>query len=145
MANTDRTRKLLVRTALVTSTTIATVVGAQNIAMLDALQFQLTPTAEDLAVQPPDLATAADIAQTAPLITVVRAAPSIIILRQAGQAQPAQAAAPNTTTAAIQPPIPAQLAPPAPIIVQQEAPAPAPQQQVMAAPAPAVQQSRSTR
>lgn len=40
MANTDRARKLLVRTALTTSATIATLVGAQNFAMLDARQFQ---------------------------------------------------------------------------------------------------------
>ncbi|MBK9126105.1 MAG: hypothetical protein IPM16_23660 [Chloroflexi bacterium] len=144
MANTDRTRKLLVRTALVTSTTIATVVGAQNIAMLDALQLQATPPAQDIPLQVLDTpADTAAVLQAAPQLSIVRAAPSIIILRQAGQVQAPQAAASSSTTAVIQPPVPAQLAPPAPIIVQQQAPAP--QQQVAVAPAPAVQQSRSTR
>ena len=48
MANPDRARKLFVRSALVTSTTIATFVGAQNLAMLDAtrLETMLTPSPE---------------------------------------------------------------------------------------------------
>lgn len=102
MANPDRTRKLLVRTALVTSTTIATIVGAQNLAMLDANQFLATetPVTENV------------IAPSPPEITVLQAAPSIIILRQSGQV--------STTT--IQPPTPAQIAAPDPVIVQQPVP-----------------------
>ncbi|MCL4876776.1 MAG: hypothetical protein KJ064_08965 [Anaerolineae bacterium] len=115
MANPDRTRKLLVRTALVTSTTIATIVGAQNLAMLDANQFLATetPVTENvIALSPSATVTAAAVIRAAPEITVLQAAPSIIILRQSGQV--------STTT--IQPPTPAQIAAPDPVIVQQPVP-----------------------
>ena len=77
MANTDRTRKLLVRTALATSTTIATVVGAQNFAMLDTQQglFNNTPSAAQAPLP---------ITHAAPNLTIMHVAPSITVLRQSG-------------------------------------------------------------
>ena len=38
--HSDRARKLFIRTALVTSSTVATLIGAQNLALLDTKQFQ---------------------------------------------------------------------------------------------------------
>ncbi|HEX2905790.1 MAG TPA: hypothetical protein VHO69_02940 [Phototrophicaceae bacterium] len=128
MANTDRARKLLVRTALVTSTTMATMIGAQNLAMLDAKQFQptVTPVVENVAALAPAATPTAVIAvmQAMPEITIVRAAPSIIVLRQSGQVQALPPVVTSGTNPAngIQPPVPAQLAAPDPIIVQQPVP-----------------------
>lgn len=143
MANTDRARKLLVRTALVTSTTIATLVGAQNLAMLDANQFLATetPVAGNVpAPLPNTLPTPAEVVRSAPEITILQAAPSIIILRQSGKVSTALPVTGGTnTTTTIQPPIPAQIAAPDPVIVQQ----PAPQQSAPQQSAP--QRSRSSR
>ncbi len=126
MANTDRARKLLVRTALVTSTTIATIVGAQNLAMLDANQFLMTetPMAENaIALSPSALATSVEVIRAAPEITILQAAPSIIILRQSGEVSAALPVTGSTNTNnTIQPPIPAQIAAPDPVIVQQPVP-----------------------
>lgn len=126
MANTDRARKLLVRTALVTSTTIATIVGAQNLAMLDANQFLATATpstADGIAFSPNTMPTPVEIVQTAPEITILQAAPGIIILRQSGEVSAAASVtgSPNSSTP-IQPPIAAQIAAPDPVIVQQPVP-----------------------
>jgi hypothetical protein len=126
MANTDRARKLLVRTALVTSTTIATIVGAQNLAMLDANQFLATETpatADGIAFSPNTMPTPVEIVQTAPEITILQAAPNIIILRQSGEVSAALPVTGSTiTNNAIQPPIPAQITAPDPVIVQQPIP-----------------------
>ena len=127
MANTDRSRKLLIRTALVTSSTIATLVGAQNLAMLDARQAETTealalePTLPLLPTLPPATIVPTVIAPTA---EIIHAAPSITILRRAGQAGPIQVPAIQPAAVAIQPPAPVQLAAPAPVIVQGEAPPP---------------------
>ncbi len=124
MANSDRARKLLVRTALVTSTTIATLVGAQNLAMLDASQFLATqaPVTENVVASSPNATnTPAAVIRAAPDLTILKAAPSVIILRQSGEAA--------TTLPVIQPPVPAQIAAPDPVIVQR----------------PATQRSRSSR
>lgn len=129
MANTDRARKLLVRTALVTSTTIATLIGAQNFAMLDARDFQMNTktdgSAELVVVTPSATITPAAITRSAPGITVIQAAPSITILRQAGQVTTSQQNAPAAVSApgvaSIQPPAPSQLAAPQPVVVQQPA------------------------
>ncbi|HUN07632.1 MAG TPA: hypothetical protein PLQ56_13575 [Aggregatilineales bacterium] len=122
--NNDRTRKLLVRSALVTSATIATFVGAQNLAMLDATRLQqlLTPSPQAVAENPVAVeATAAQIQQAAPNLVIQQAAPSIIILRHGGQQpQPVVNTAPQAAApAAIQPPAPSQISAPAPIVVQQ--------------------------
>lgn len=126
MANTDRARKLLVRTALVTSTTIATLIGAQNFAMLDARNFQTeaTPSNEPnevVVVTPVATRTPVPVERAAPDITIMNVAPSITILRQSGQANAVQpVAAANVTS--IQPPAPAQIEAPSPVVVQQPIP-----------------------
>jgi hypothetical protein len=127
MANADRTRKLLVRTALVTSSTIATLIGAQNLALLDTRQIEqgLTPTTgptEAPSPTPGALLEAATPAQASPTLEIVRAAPRLTILRRAGQAGPIQPV--SIQPASIQPPNPVQLAAPPPVIVQGEAPPP---------------------
>jgi hypothetical protein len=121
--NADRSRKLLIRTALVTTSTIATLVGAQNLAMLDARQnepiFALEPTQpliQTIAV------TAVPTAMT-PTVEIIHAAPKVTILRSAGQAGPIQPPS-ALQQVAIQPPAPIQLAAPQPVIVQGEAPPP---------------------
>ncbi|MFN8528888.1 MAG: hypothetical protein U0670_09780 [Anaerolineae bacterium] len=149
MANPDRARKLLVRSALVTSATIATFVGAQNLAMLDATQLEavFTPSPSAAVVNPlPEITTPVAIVNAAPGLVIQQSAPSIIILRRAGQST---GAVNNGSSASVgfQPPAPAEIAAPAPVIVQQPG-AGSPQ---VAAPAPVivqqpvVQSSRSSR
>lgn len=126
MANTDRARKLLVRTALVTSTTVATIVGAQNLAMLDASRFLATQTPltdNTVVLSPVETATPVGVIRAAPEITILQAAPSIIILRQSGElsaALPVTGGTNSNTT--IQPPNPSQITAPNPLIVQQPVP-----------------------
>lgn len=129
MAATDRARKLLVRTAFVTSTTIATLVGAQNLAMLDAKQFLPTETdsgQNTTALLTTNTAGPSSITSTAADTTIVQSAPSITILRQSGQqavlSQTTLPAVPKTnTTPVIQPPA-AQVAAAQAVVVQQAAP-----------------------
>lgn len=103
MAQTDRNRKLIVRTALATSSTIATLVGAQSLVMLDAAQFQ-----QDAALTAAETGAANN--------EVISAAPGITILRQSGQNTTTQSNSAATTTS-IQPPNPVQIT--GPTIVQQ--------------------------
>jgi hypothetical protein len=151
MANTDRTRKLLVRSALATSTTIATFIGAQNLAMLDINQFSFT---EPTAIESVTTTMTADttgsqvlIQAAAPNLVIQRAAPSIIILRQPGTQTATTAGQPITM--AIQPPSPSQLAAPAPVIVQQSGATTFVQQpsqpSAVVAQQPAPQRSKSSR
>lgn len=122
-AKPDRARKLIVRTALATSSTIATLVGAQNLAMLDANRFQqeaaLSP--DEIAIAPTTTLTGAP-GETGAIIQ--QAAPSIIILRTAGQAQSQSQSASSQSFSApasrnILPPNPVELAAPPPQIVTQ--------------------------
>lgn len=130
MANPDRARKLLVRTAIVTTSTIATLFGAQNLAMLDARDFQISPTPAELILLPVPTdsgITSATMQGIAPGVTLQQSAPNITILRQSGQIQPSSLVV--NAQAPIMPPQPAQISAPQPVIVQQ----------------PVAQTSRSTR
>lgn len=129
-AKQDRTRKMIVRTALVTSTTIATLVGAQNLAMLDVAH-----SSQALAQSPDPVAMV--VTPSASSVGIQQTAPSIVILRSAGQgqSQPQSVAA----TSNIQPPNPVQLAAPQPQVIQQPAAVPQPIPQVVP------QRSRSSR
>ncbi len=122
MANTDRARKLLVRTALATSTTIATLVGAQNFAMLDSNSFQSLDNLplDNVAV---DANTPLTIDHVAPDITISHVAPTITVLRHSGQV------ANTANTSSVQAPAPSQVRIPQPVVVRQ----------------PRAQRSRSTR
>jgi hypothetical protein len=142
MVNTDRARKLLVRSALVTGSTIATLVGAQNLAMLDASQFQqltsvdLSPSAvtqdvqvEIVEVVPPTLAETSmppvvEPSQPTATNVITHAVPSITVLRQSGNPG---AVISNTNSNAgssapivIQPPVASLMATPAPVVVQSQ-------------------------
>lgn len=148
MGNVDRNRKLLVRTALITSSTIATLIGAQNLALLDTRQIEqvLAPTTEPTAMPPvtPGLINQPEAtAHVLPTIEIAHAAPSITILRQPGQAGPIQPVSAGRT--AIQPPKPVQLAAPPPIVVQGEAPPPIVVQQASGASAAPASRTQSSR
>jgi len=126
MTNTDRARKLLVRTALVTSTTIATLIGAQNFAMLDLRNLQTeeadrTAEPDDVAVViPTAIHTSVPVERAAPEITILHIAPSITILRQSGQVNTTQST--TASVAPIQPPAPSQITAPNPVVVPQPVP-----------------------
>ena len=127
MANVDRTRKLLVRTALVTSSTIATLVGAQNLALQDVSPTEqvASPTIEQSGIPTAAAVSTIEAALVIPISptnAVAHAAPSVIILRRAGQSGPIQQQA--LQPASIQPPVPMQVAAPEPVFVQGEAPPP---------------------
>lgn len=130
MANTDRARKLLVRSALVTSTTIATFVGAQNLAMLDTQQVALllTPSPAVVNVLKATEATPPQpIRSSAPTLVIQQAAPSIIVLRQSAQPGSSRQPTPISVPAPLilqqpastQPPAPSVISAPAPVIIQQ--------------------------
>lgn len=122
MANPDRARKLLVRSALVTSTTIATFVGAQNLAMLDKREFELllTPSPVVANMLTTEVSTP-PVQSSPPTLVIQQAAPSIIILRQSAQPGGGSQATPVFVprSASIQPPVPAAISAPAPVVVQQ--------------------------
>jgi hypothetical protein len=143
MANVDRTRKLLVRTALVTSSTIATLVGAQNLALLDVRQIALVPELPAEATDIPIVEAVPTGPPATPTIEIAHAAPSITILRRAGQSGSIQSAA--IQPSAIQPPNPVQVAPPQPVVVQGEAPPPIIVQQASAPSSSGGSQTRSSR
>ena len=120
------TKRFAVRTALVTSTTLATILGAQALASLDE-------TARAQPAPPPVVAPAETTA----------AAPNIVILRHASAPElsfktqaPAQPSSSNTVAVQIQPPNPVQVAPPQPVVQQQAA---------AAQPAPSAPVTRSSR
>lgn len=156
-------KRFAVRTALVTSTTLATIIGAQALASLDAATFETPaqpaaapantiaqPTGVAVIAQP-SAALAYDNMITDPSQPVGAAAPNIVILRHAGAAPaisiqtqtPAQSSPSSVQASAspLQPPSPVQVVPPAPVVQQVTAFAP----QVAAAPAPSAPTTRSSR
>lgn len=133
-------KRFAVRTALVTGTTLATIIGAQALASLDE--------AASSKAMPPVIAPSDLLPQSTgstPVIVLTSeapaAAPDIVILRHAGQVSTVQPAAPqpgasipNTQPVVIQPPNPVQVAVPQPVAQ------PVPQQG-----APVVARTRSSR
>lgn len=144
MVNGDRNRKLLVRSAFVTGSTIAVLIGAQNLAMLDARQFE-TSTPENTSLStiesPMLLSNQSLAAHQSPeiAVTIVQAPPSITILRQAGNPS---TSINNSQQTVIQPPLASLMATPAPIFVQSQA---QPQVIVQQSNQPARQSSRPSR
>jgi hypothetical protein len=158
-AKLTSTKRFAVRLSLVTGGTLATMIGAQSLASLDkrpaAVPDPATPAMNQQIPEipralPAVAANAASATRLAPTTkgngpVASHAAPQITILRHPGQVSsggaptpPSSPTQPNAmASAAIKPPEPVQIAPPAPIIVQAPAaqvagPAPA-----AAAPAPA--------
>jgi hypothetical protein len=137
-------KRLLIRSGLVTGSTLATLMGAQILATLDQQQFNTESTAKiaPIATDDVNLSVVPDV-NTIPLLptaantpVAVQAAPNIVILRHPGQTAvtiedtapsepPAQVSGPQIAArVAIQPPNPVAIAPPAPVIIQGEAPPP---------------------
>lgn len=149
----DRSRKLFIRAALVSGSTVATLIGAQSLTWIDAARFALTATpASSAELSTNTLLPEAAITHIAPSLAIHYSAPSLVVLRRAGV--PSQASAPvnaNAQTApvslgSIQPPAPVvnqteTIVVDQPVIVQQPVYVP----QASSAPAPVVVNSRSSR
>ncbi len=86
MAQAENTRRWIVRTALVTSSTIATLIGAQMLITVD----QTANAAQ----------TQSAVVQTIANTTITHAAPSIVVLKQSGSVA-SVAEVPTTTPAQI--------------------------------------------
>lgn len=104
------TKRFAVRLSLVTSSTVALIIGAQSLATLDAVNAAPTDSANTAVV---------------PTMSIVQAAPSITILRHAAttaQAAPSVSISPRASSgqSAAQPP--AQLAAPARSVMQPPVP-----------------------
>jgi hypothetical protein len=112
------TKKLIVRTTLVTGSTLAVILGAQALVSQDLQKntANALPTAPlvEMADQPTQ--------QIVPTQTVISAAPNIVILRH-----PSQAVTPTLNNTSLQPANPAPvrhqsasaaIQPPAPVVVQ---------------------------
>ncbi|MCC6613264.1 MAG: hypothetical protein IT320_07280 [Anaerolineae bacterium] len=116
MSNSDRARKLLVRTFLVSGSTVATIMGAQGLITLD--QQTLTSTASDVAT----------VDSTASDITIAHTEPTIVILPDDESAEPQiVASAPtiqlqqSTTQSSITAPQ-SSITAPQPVIIQRSVP-----------------------
>jgi len=167
-AKLNSTKRFAVRMSLVTGSTLATIIGAQSLAMLDQQTFSalITPEAAQVeqtvntapadsftlqngAVSTPNTVDALSASSTLQATAnPVPAAPNIAILRRPGQIAPvtaqataAPAQAVQSAPAQIAPPAPVQIAPPAPVVVQAPAPAQV-VQQAAPAPAPVTRSSR---
>ena len=114
MANPNQGRKLLVRTALVTGATVATLIGAQSLSMLDASGLESEAAAGSPSVE--KVTTTGEVI-AAPQGETRHAAPSVIVLRRPGQ--PMGAAGAGSGSITIQPPNPVQLRNPDPVIMTQ--------------------------
>ena len=123
MAGIDRSKRIIVRTALITGSTIATVIGAQSLAILDQVQLGAASGADATVAS-------ADQTQTSTSSVVTNAAPNIVILRHPGETSSST----QTTTAqgssgpVIRPPSPVEVTAPT-ITQQQSSPAVVTQQQ----------------
>ncbi len=128
-AKLTSTKRFAVRLSLVTGSTLATIIGAQNLAAIDH-QTTATPdpTITSLQLQPG--LTIAPSSFSGDPSSVAHAAPAITILRR-----PGQPGASTNSNVSIQPPAPVQIAAPAPVIVQ--APSSPVVVQAPGAPAPA--------
>jgi hypothetical protein len=130
MANTERARKLLVRSMIATSTTVSTLFGAQMLATIDLAKVSASSGDMDQSASV-DVQPVEELILSTPTLlpTVIpptqsmtyRSAPSITILRQPGQVTSRTQSNENTVVEAaplvIQPPNPVAVAQPDPIIV----------------------------
>lgn len=150
MSQSDRSRKLFVRSVLAGTSTLATLMGAQSLALMDnkplddevaeavAAQSSLLPT---VATFPSATSTPADdeLAEVGEAVepTILKVEPSITIFRNAGSANTTNNSVANTTNqqkpsvtvmsntnhnSVIQPPSPVELAAPDPIVIVQQPP-----------------------
>jgi hypothetical protein len=129
MADNNRSKKMLVRTALVTSTTVATLMSIQNLALLDQQRFdtrastsdaQTTVVNSDTTTLTTQITSTTSTAADQAKVEIVHSAPSIVILRQSGTSlSQLQQTTASQSTRSIQPPNPVEN-PASPVIVQQQ-------------------------
>ena len=134
MAPMDRPKRMLVRTSIVAGSTVATLIGAQTLITVDKQNPKFNGSANTVEVQVQSTSVpqqqqsqpiATTVVHALPTINIVHTAPIITIVRQTGQVnnQPVQTVATQPTgipaQVVIKPPVPVQVAAPAPIIVQQ--------------------------
>ncbi len=120
MANLDRSKKALVRVALVSGSTVATLVGAQTVATIDqtARLNDVIPVVTEAAPAPT--------ATMQPTALVLHQAPSVVLLRTP-QSPTTNTRSVNTAPVIappaaqmIVPPNPQAISGPAPVVVQQQ-------------------------
>jgi hypothetical protein len=113
-ARLTSTKRFAVRLSLVTGSTLATIIGAQNLAAIDkSVTATPDPAVTSPELQPALTAAPPDISSVTSSANAAHVAPSITILRR-----PGQAGANTTSNVAIQPPDPIQITAPDPVIVQ---------------------------
>ncbi len=145
----ERRRKLLIRSMLVSGTTVATLMSAQSLTWIDAARVAATAVPE-AAITP--LTASNRTVESAPALAVQHSAPNLVILRRPGTPPPnntqAQSAAPaasgSASVGAIQPPVPV-IAQPQPIIVNPPLSVQPSAANVISAPNPVVANSHSSR
>ena len=124
MANLDRSKKALVRVALVSGSTVATLVGAQTVATIDQTSRLNDAIPAVTEAAPAPIVTLPPTAE--PTALVLHQAPSVVLLRTP-QAPTTNTRSVNSAPViappaaqAIMPPNPQALSAPAPVIVQQQ-------------------------
>ncbi|PJF28861.1 MAG: hypothetical protein CUN52_11310 [Phototrophicales bacterium] len=123
MSNADRTRKLLIRSMVITTSTVATILGAQNLALLDAQSFQSMNTPVAIPLETTTAPTLTDMGDVqSPIIR--QSTPHIVILRNAGStsADATSTRGQQPSSSVIMPPVPSQVIEQQPIIYQQPVP-----------------------
>ena len=133
--------RFLIRLSLVTSSTIAAVVGAQSLAALDIAHSENTVAndaiTEPAVVVPQQDITTTNVQQTEPVLTIRNVEPNIVVLRRASN----NATTPNITanvpvttnnsaSAGITPPNAVTVSAPPPVVIEQVVSAPSPSQPV---------------
>lgn len=141
MSGMTATKRFIIRTSLITGSTLATILGAQSLAALDTSLFATNANANTPATNPaapmalPETVT---VAVPSPTSEPRQAEPSIVILRRTGQTTTSTTAqASSAPVVSIQPPAPVQVQAPAPVVVQQGG-----SSTVVQAPAPSSRPSR---
>ena len=112
------TKRFVVRTAMVTGTTLATIFGSQSLAAFD--QANNTVSEEPINTQPNNTILVLPTETTS--FDAPAVAPSIVILRHQGEQSATVPAQTVTQPNRIAPPSPVQIAPPQPVIQQVIAP-----------------------
>lgn len=140
MSGMTATKRFIIRTSLITGSTLATIFGAQSLAALDTQLFATNANANTAdPAAPMTLPQSVTVAAPSPTSEPRQAEPSIVILRRQGQSSTTTQAASSSSApvVSIQPPAPIQVQAPAPVVVQQQG-APV----VVQAPAPSSRPSR---
>jgi hypothetical protein len=119
-SNDDRSRKLFIRAALVSGSTVATLIGAQSLTWIDAARFAITATPDSSAEvsSSTNLQAEAAITHIAPSLAIHYSPPSLVVLRRAGV--PSQTSASLNPSGQSAPVSLGSIQPPAPIVNQQQ-------------------------